>query len=95
MILTLLDYIFKLVESFPTHKKVIPPNREKYGEEIWKLLTDKLKQLLETMRTYVGIRINKISDIIREKNKNSSFKEFKLFFIKMLQSFGNLTYLII
>ena len=88
----LLDYIYKLVESFPTHKKVIPPNRENYGEELGKLLSDKLKQLLETMSTYVGV--NKILDIICQKNKNASFKEFKPFFIKMLQSFGNQTHLL-
>lgn len=34
------------------------------------------------MSTYVGV--NKILDIVCEKNKNALFKEFKSFFMKIL-----------
>ena len=89
---TLLDHLYKLVEAFPNQRKEIPQGREKFGEELYKFFSDKLKQLLETMSTYVGV--NKILDIICEKNKNASFREFKPFFIKMLQSYGNQTHLL-
>ena len=89
---TFLDYIYKLVENYPNQKLLIPEGREKFGEELEKLLSDKLKHLLETMSTYVGVI--KILDIMCEKNKNASFKELKPFFIKMLQSFGNQTHLL-
>ena len=88
----LLDYIYKLIENYPKQKMFFLENREKFEEEVGNLLSDKLKYLLETMSTYVGV--NKILDIVCEKNKNASFKEFKPFFIKILQSFGSQTHLL-
>ena len=88
----LLDNIYKYVETFPNHKKLIPKDREKFGEEVEKLFSDKLRQLLERMSTYVGV--NKILDIVCEKNKKAEFKEFKPLLLKMLESFGNQTHLL-
>ena len=89
---TLLDNIYKYVENFPKQKKNIPNNREKFGEEVGKLLSDKHIQLLEKMSTYVGV--NKILDIICEKNKKAEFREFKPLLLKMLGSFGSQTHLL-
>ena len=89
---TLLDQIYKLVEAFPNQKLLVPDNREKFGEELGKLISDKLKHLLEKMSTYVGV--NKILDKICEKNKKAEFKEFKPLILKMLQSFGSQTHLL-
>ena len=89
---TLLDNIYKYVENFPKQKKNIPNAREKFGEEVGKLLSDKHIQLLEKMSTYVGV--NKILDIICEKNKKAEFREFKPLLLKMLASFGSQTHLL-
>ena len=89
---TLLDYIYKFVDAFPQQKPHIPKERTKYGDEIENLISDKLKQLLEKMSSYVGI--TKILEIVSEKNKKAEFKEFKPLLLKMLASFGNQTHLL-
>ena len=79
----LLDNIYKYVETFPNHKKLIPKDREKFGEEMEKTISEKLSQLLEKMSIYVGV--NKILDIVSKKNKKAEFREFKPLLLKMLE----------
>ena len=89
---TLLDKIYKYVENFPNQKKKIPKDREKFGEEMEKTISEKLSQLLEKMSIYVGV--NKILDIVSKKNKKAEFREFKPLLLKMLESFGSQTHLL-
>ena len=89
---SLLDNIYRYVDTFPNQKKLIPQDRDKFTEEVGKLFSDKLKQLLEKMSTYVGV--NKILDIVCEKNKKAEFREFKPLLLKMLESFGSQTHLL-
>ena len=89
---SLLDNIYRYVDTFPNQKKLIPQDRDKFSEEVGKLFSDKLKQLLEKMSTYVGV--NKILDIVCEKNKKAEFREFKPLLLKMLESFGSQTHLL-
>ena len=87
---SLLDIIYKFVEAFPIQKTSIPQGREKFGDEIEILISEKFKHLLEKMSSYVGV--NKILDVVCKKQ--IEFKEFKPLLLKMLASFGNQTHLL-
>ena len=89
---TLLDQIYIFVESFPAEKLKIPNERTKYSDEYGNIISEKLKQLLEKMSSYVGI--NKILDIVCKKNKKAEYREFKPLLLKMLASFGSQTHLL-
>ena len=48
-----------------------------------------IKELLEKMSTYVSI--NRIIEVVSEKNKNAGFKEFRELLIKILNNYDNLS----
>ena len=58
-----------------------------------KLLNQKIiqeiKELMEKMSTYVSI--NRIIEVVSEKNKNAGFKEFRELLIKILNNYDNLS----
>ena len=89
---TLLDKLYQFDGNFLNQKSLIPEPQKKFGEEIEKLISEKLKHLLEKMSTYVGVK--KILDIVCEKNKQAEYREFKPLLLKMLASFGSQTHLL-
>jgi len=68
-------------------------NKNKEKENSFKTLYQKIlqeiKDLMEKMSTYVSI--NRIIEVVSEKNKNAGFKEFRELLIKILNNYDNLS----
>ena len=87
-----LDKLYQLDENFLKKKIKINDKAKKYEDEFRKLITDKIKYLLEKMISYVSIK--ELFDIIFEKNKNDTFKKFEPFLLKLLSSYKTHIYLL-
>ena len=80
-----LNKIYQLDDDFLKKKTKINEKAKNYADDFGKLITDKIKTLLEKMISYVSIK--ELFDIVFEKNKNDSLKEFEPLFLKLLNSY--------
>ena len=80
-----LDKLYKLNDDFLKKKVNISNNKKSYADEFSQLISDKIKFLLEKMILYVSIK--ELFEIVFEKNKNDSLKEFTPLLLKLLNSF--------
>ena len=86
----LLQILYKYEKKL---EKVISQNKNKEKEpsfeSLYQKIIQEIKELLEKMSTYVSI--NRIIEVVSEKNKNAGFKEFRELLIKILNNYGNLS----
>ena len=85
-----LDKLYQLDDDFLKKKIKISDKAKNYAD--MQLITNKIKNLLEKMISYVSIK--ELFDIVFEKNKNDSLKEFKPILLKLLSSFTTQIYLL-
>jgi hypothetical protein len=85
-----LDKLYQLDDDFL--KKKISDKAKNYADKFRKLIADKIKNLLEKMISYVSIK--ELFDIVFEKNKNDSLKDFKPLLKNLLSSFATQIYLL-
>ena len=58
-------------------------------KSLYQKIIQEIKDLMEKMSTYVSI--NRIIEVVSEKNKNAGFKEFRELLIKILNNYDNLS----
>ena len=63
--------------------------KDKNFNTLYQKILQEIKELLEKMSTYVSI--NRIIEVVSEKNKNAGFKEFRELLIKILNNYDNLS----
>ena len=91
------DLWFELLQILYSYEKksmkIISENKieEKNNSfnALYKKTLQEIKDLLEKMSTYVSI--NRIIEVVSEKNKNAGFKEFRELLIKILNNYDNLS----
>ena len=64
-------------------------NKNKNVNELYKIIIQDIKELMEKMCSFVSI--TRIMEVVTEKNKNAGFKEFKELLIKILGNYDNLS----
>ena len=91
------DLWFELLQILYSYEKksqnIMNENKNNEKENSFKTLYQKIlqeiKDLMEKMSTYVSI--NRIIEVVSEKNKNAGFKEFRELLIKILNNYDNLS----
>ena len=87
-----LDKLYELDDDFLKKKININDKNKNYADEFRHTINDKIRTLLEKMIVYVSIK--ELFDIIFEKNKQATLKEFSPFLLKLLSSFTTQIYLL-
>ena len=87
----LLDELYRFeVDTSNLIKKYELDKDKKYTSiQLNENIIKNIKELMEKMCTYVSI--NRILEVVTEKNKNAGFKEFKDLLIKLLSNYDNLS----
>lgn len=81
--LNFLDILYKYNRNIHMNKSLLDKNNtNKYANEFGDFISDKKKKLLVIMSNYFGI--NRILDIICDKNKNAEIGEYKSYLLEMI-----------
>ena len=86
-------YRFESESAQYIKKYELDKDRNYTSSELNKNIIKNIKDLMEKMCTYVSI--NRILEVVTDKNKNAGFKEFKDLLIKLLSNYDNLSSILV
>ena len=88
----ILNKLYEIDNNFSVQISKFPKNKKTYYEKFNLIISDSIKDLLEKMSIYVGIK--RVLEVIQEKNKTASFKEIKPILTRMFEQYSNQNYLL-
>ena len=83
----ILNKLYSISMKYDIQLKSMSEKRKKYGILFEEVLSDNIKDILEKMSIYVGVR--RILDEVSQKNKEAGYKEFKPILLKIFETYDN------
>ena len=88
----ILNKLYNISMKYDNHFKNMSQKRKKYGIIFEETLSDNIKDVLEKMSFYVGVR--RILDEVSQKNKEAGYKEFKPILLKIFETYDNQSFIL-
>ena len=88
----ILNKLYNISMRYDNQIKNMSQKRKKYGNIFEESLSDNIKDVLEKMSIYVGVR--KILDEVSQKNKEAGYKEFKPILLKIFETYDNQSFIL-
>ena len=89
----ILNKLYSISMNYDNHLKNMSTKRKKkYGIIFEEALSDNIKDVLEKMSIYIGVR--RILDKVSEKNKEAGYKEFKPILLKIFETYNNQNFIL-
>ena len=83
----ILNKLYTISMNYDKQLKIMSQKRIKFGIIFEETLSDNIKDVLEKMSIYIGVR--RILDEVSEKNKSAGYKEFKPILLKIFETYDN------
>ena len=88
----ILNKLYNISMKYDNYFKNMSQKRKKYGIIFEEALSDNIKDVLEKMSFYVGVR--RILDEVSQKNKEAGYKEFKPILLKIFETYDNQSFIL-
>ena len=83
----ILNKLYDISMKYDKQLKLMSQKRIKFGIQFEEALSDNIKDVLEKMSIYIGVK--RILDEVSEKNKSAGYKEFKPILLKIFETYDN------
>ena len=89
---TILNKLYDISINYDNQLKIMSQKRKKWGVIFEEAISDNIKDFLEKMSIYVGVR--RILEMVSEKNKTAGYKEFKPLLLKIFETYDNQSFIL-
>ena len=83
----ILNKLYSISMNYDNYLKNMSPKWKKYAIIFEEALSDNIKDVLEKMSIYIGVR--RILDKVSQQNKEAGYKEFKPILLKIFETYDN------
>jgi hypothetical protein len=87
-----LNKLYDISIKYDNQLKIMSKKRKQLGSIFEEAISDNIKDLLEKMSVYVGVR--RILDVVSEENKTAGYKEFKPILLKIFETYDNQSFIL-
>ena len=88
----ILDKLYDISIDYDKKFEKMSNNRKLFGVLFEESITDNIKDVLEKMSIYIGVR--RILNVVSQKNKEAGYKEFKPLLLKIFETYDNQSFIL-